>query len=173
MTGVDYESITRAARNSAYLEIVRTVLRAHQSLGRGRVPEGHAFNISLDLTMPGIIFPSQFSDRNELTITLQHQFANLRVFPELFEVLLTFNSVPHFMSVPFDAVRVFDDPGGPIRLFIEKPNPSARVEYRSPEFYEIRNRLVASLPRASDPPNVIRPAFGRRRPDPKPEIPCL
>ena len=45
-----------------------------------------------------------------MTIVLQHQFWDLIVSEQGFEVGLSFNGVPERLIVPFDAVKGFFDP---------------------------------------------------------------
>ena len=51
---------------------------------------------------------NQYPD--EMTIVLQHQFANLILSETYFEVDLSFNSVPHTLRIPYDAITYFADP---------------------------------------------------------------
>jgi len=45
-----------------------------------------------------------------MTIVLQHQFANLMLSETYFEVDLSFNSIPHTLRIPYDAITYFADP---------------------------------------------------------------
>ena len=47
---------------------------------------------------------------DELTIVLQHQFWDLSVTGEAFEVGLSFQNIPEMVLIPFDAVTRFADP---------------------------------------------------------------
>jgi len=47
----------------------------------------------------------------EMTIILQHQFWGLKVREEQFEVTLTFKKLPATLTVPFEALTAFVDPG--------------------------------------------------------------
>lgn len=46
----------------------------------------------------------------DMTIVLQHQFANLLVSEKYFEVDLSFNDIPHTLRVPYEAITYFADP---------------------------------------------------------------
>jgi hypothetical protein len=52
----------------------------------------------------------------EMTIVLQHQFSNLTIGDDRFEVTLSFGNVPERLTIPFRAVRVFFDPSVPYGL---------------------------------------------------------
>jgi uncharacterized protein len=45
-----------------------------------------------------------------MTIVLQHQYWNLHVYDDRFEVELSFDNVPEKLVIPFDAVKGFLDP---------------------------------------------------------------
>ena len=51
---------------------------------------------------------------NEMTIVLQHQFWNLSVRDDEFEVKLSFNDIPERLVIPFRAVKGFLDAIGPV-----------------------------------------------------------
>jgi hypothetical protein len=51
---------------------------------------------------------AQYPD--EMTIILQHQFWDLAVFEDRFEVGLSFGGVPERLSIPFNAIKSFFDP---------------------------------------------------------------
>ncbi len=76
------------------------------------LPGDHHFFISFDTHADGV----RVSDRlraqypEEMTIILQHQFWDLTVTEQNFEVGLTFGGVPEKLTVPFDAINGFFDP---------------------------------------------------------------
>jgi uncharacterized protein len=51
---------------------------------------------------------AQYPD--EMTIILQHQFWDLAVFEDRFEVGLSFGGIPERLSIPFNAIKSFFDP---------------------------------------------------------------
>ena len=55
-----------------------------------------------------------------MTIILQHQFWDLKVSEEEFEVGLSFGGVPERLSVPFDAINGFFDPSVQFGLQFEE-----------------------------------------------------
>jgi hypothetical protein len=76
------------------------------------LPGEHHFFISFDPRAEGV----KVSDRlraqypEEMTIILQHQFWDLVVADDHFEVGLSFGGIPERLSVPFEAIKGFYDP---------------------------------------------------------------
>ena len=83
----------------------------------------HHMFISFDTNHPDVRLPgflrAQYPD--EITIVLQHQFEDLMVADELFQVSLSFNGQKHRLTVPFVAVRSFADPSVNFGLQINQP----------------------------------------------------
>ena len=46
----------------------------------------------------------------DMTIVLQHQFANLMLSDSYFEVDLSFSNIPHTLRIPYEAITYFADP---------------------------------------------------------------
>jgi hypothetical protein len=89
--------------------VVRKVLTdaAHEGL-----PGEHHFYISFRTDAPGVRVPQRMRDKfpEEMTIILQHQFWDLIVGEQHFEVGLSFSNVPEKVVVPYDALTGFFDP---------------------------------------------------------------
>jgi hypothetical protein len=89
--------------------VVRTVLADAAKKG---LPGEHHFKITFATVAPGV----RLSDRmraqypQAMTIILQHQFWDLRVVDDAFEVGLSFGGVPERLVVPFEAITAFYDP---------------------------------------------------------------
>jgi hypothetical protein len=89
--------------------VVRTVLADASKKG---LPGEHHFKITFATPAPGV----RLSDRmraqypEAMTIVLQHQFWDLVVTDEGFEVGLSFGGVPERLAVPFEAITAFYDP---------------------------------------------------------------
>jgi hypothetical protein len=94
---------------SALRGVVRTVLADAAKKG---LPGDHHFKITFATTAPGV----RLSDRmraqypGDMTIVLQHQFWDLAVSEQVFEVGLSFGGVPERVVVPFEAITAFYDP---------------------------------------------------------------
>jgi hypothetical protein len=79
-----------------------------------------------------------------MTVVLQHQFWNLAVDNNGFEVELSFNDIPERLVVPFAAIKSFFDPHAQFALqfeIVEQPVEKA-AETASPK----PDRLVATKP---------------------------
>jgi len=61
----------------------------------------------------------------EMTIILQHQFWDLRVTDDHFEVGLSFNGIPERLVVPFDSIKGFFDPSVQFGLQFETAEEKA------------------------------------------------
>jgi hypothetical protein len=70
------------------------------------------FYITLQTEFPGVEAPEYLLNEypDELTIVLENQFWNLKVFETSFSVSLNFNSKIETIKVPFDAILEFSDP---------------------------------------------------------------
>ena len=79
---------------------------------RDGLPGEHHFFIAFDTRFEGV----QMSDRllqrykDEMTIVIQHQYWNLRITEEHFEIELSFDNIPEKLSIPFAAIKGFFDP---------------------------------------------------------------
>lgn len=82
------------------------------------LPGEHHFYITFATNHPEVEIPDWLRDRvgEELTIVLQHQFADLEVTPEGFSVRVFFQGRPADLVVPFDAVKQFADPSAEFGL---------------------------------------------------------
>jgi uncharacterized protein len=89
--------------------VVRTVL---MDVAKKGLPGEHHFKITFATTAPGV----RLSDRmrgqypETMTIVLQHQFWDLTIDDDGFEVGLSFGGIPERIAVPFEAVTAFLDP---------------------------------------------------------------
>lgn len=72
----------------------------------------HNLYISFLTTHPGVTIAEYLHDKypREMTIILQHQFWDLDVSENGFDVTLSFNNVPERLSIPFEALTGFTDP---------------------------------------------------------------
>jgi hypothetical protein len=99
--------------------MVREVL-AEAAKNKG-MPGDHHFFITFDTTAEDV----RVSDRlraqypEEMTIVLQHQFWDLKVTEDAFEVGLSFGGVAERLLVPFDAIKAFADPSVQFTLQFE------------------------------------------------------
>jgi hypothetical protein len=78
----------------------------------------HHFFITFDTRVDGVRMSARLraSYPGEMTIVLQHQFWDLVVGEDHFDVGLAFNGIPERLHVPFKAVKAFMDPSVPFGL---------------------------------------------------------
>ncbi|MGF1621038.1 MAG: SspB family protein [Rhodomicrobiaceae bacterium] len=95
--------------NEAMRGIIRTVLQRVQKRG---LPGEHHFYITFDTTAAGAIVSKRLKEQypEDMTIVLQHQFWDLLIYDDRFEVKLSFNGVPERLVVPYSAIKTFVDP---------------------------------------------------------------
>jgi hypothetical protein len=89
--------------------VVRTVLADVAQKG---LPGEHHFKITFATTAPGVRLSERMRGQypDAMTVVLQHQFWDLAVSDDAFEVGLSFGGVPERLAVPFDAITAFYDP---------------------------------------------------------------
>jgi uncharacterized protein len=102
---IRYDILAQAALRG----VVRTVLADAAEKG---LPGEHHFKITFATAAPGVRLSERMRAQypQEMTIILQHQFWDLVVRDEAFEVGLSFGGIPERLTVPFDAVTAFLDP---------------------------------------------------------------
>jgi len=81
----------------------------------------HHFFISFDTTAEGVRISERLHAQHpeEMTIVLQHQFWDLKVTNDAFEVGLSFGGVAERLVVPLDAIKGFADPSVQFTLQFE------------------------------------------------------
>jgi uncharacterized protein len=112
----------------ALRSVVKKVL---SDAARGGLPGEHHFNISFKTRAPGVNIPSTIKQRypEEMAIILQHEFWDLTVGAEQFEVSLNFSRKPERLTIPFDAITGFSDPSVPFGFKLEPRGiPEAATE---------------------------------------------
>lgn len=89
--------------------VVRSALRR---VSRTGLPGEHHFYIAFDTTHPSVRLSDRLRKKypREMTVVLQHQFWNLQVTEDRFDVELSFDNIPERLVVPFASVKGFFDP---------------------------------------------------------------
>jgi uncharacterized protein len=89
--------------------VVRDALR---KVAKSGLPGEHHFYIAFNTKYPGVGLSPRIAERypREMTVVLQHQYWNLLIFEDRFEVELSFDNVPEKLVVPFSSVKGFLDP---------------------------------------------------------------
>jgi uncharacterized protein len=99
--------------------VLRTVLSDAAKKG---LPGDHHFFVIFDTCADGVKLSQRMRAQypKEMTVVLQHQFWDLAVSEDSFEVGLSFGGVPERLSVPFAAVKQFFDPSVEFGLQFEQ-----------------------------------------------------
>ena len=95
--------------DDALRSVVRRVLTQVAEKG---LPGSHHFYISFRSGDPGVVLPDYLRAKypEEMTIVLQHQYWDLILGPNHFEVTVSFNKQQERIRVPFAALSAFVDP---------------------------------------------------------------
>lgn len=89
--------------------VIRKVLVEVATTG---LPGNHHFFITFLTGAPGVRISSRLKEKypEQMTIVLQHQYWDMVVTDQLFEVGLSFGDIPEKLTIPFSAIRGFYDP---------------------------------------------------------------
>lgn len=110
--------------DDALRSVVRRVLTMIEADG---LPGAHHFYISFRTTADGVQMPDYLREKypDEMTIVLQHQYWDLKVGDDSFEVTVSFNKRNEHLKVPFAAMLAFVDPSVRFGLQFEKRDQPA------------------------------------------------
>ena len=178
---IRYDLLTQQALRG----VVRSVLSDAAKKG---LPGDHHFFITFDTHADGV----RMSDRlraqypEEMTVILQHQFWDLTVTEQAFDVGLSFGGITERLGIPFDAITAFVDPSVQFGLQFEEvvegqmqqapANPPDKAKEKQPAKAK---RFPSALPglapektptTAPEKPAAAPPALSAV-PDPKPDKP--
>ena len=130
---IRYDLLVQDALRSVVRKVLADTARA------GLIGEHH-FNIAFKTQAPGVVAPPAIKQRfpDEMSIILQHEFWDLVVSEDAFEVSLNFARKPERLTVPFDSITGFTDPSVPFGFKLEPrvSEPASRgpaaVEQKEP-----------------------------------------
>jgi hypothetical protein len=90
-------------------------------IARKGLPGDHHFFITFDTNAEGVKLSDRLRERypQEMTVVLQHQFWDLKVTDDGFEVGLSFGGVAERLYVPFESIVGFADPSVQFALQFE------------------------------------------------------
>jgi hypothetical protein len=116
------------------------------------LPGEHHFFISFHTRADGVKISDRLREKypEELTIVLQHQFWDLVVSEESFEVGVSFNGIPERLTVPFAAIKGFFDPSVQFGLQFELVAEAKPLERDSAQDTE-----AAATPDARPAPRAV------------------
>ena len=91
------------------------------------LPGDHHFFITFISTAEGVKLPPRLLAQHpkEMTVILQHQFWDLTVTEDRFEVGLSFGGIPERLVVPFNSIKSFLDPSVQFDLQFEPSDAEA------------------------------------------------
>jgi hypothetical protein len=98
------------------------------------LPGEHHFFITFLSTAPGVKLSPRLLAQypEEMTIILQHQFWDLAVMDDRFEVGLSFGGIPERLVIPFAAIKSFFDPSVQFGLQFETSDAAAEPATAEP-----------------------------------------
>ncbi|HBB55636.1 MAG TPA: stringent starvation protein B [Hyphomonadaceae bacterium] len=122
---IEYDRLVQDALRN----VVREAL-AHAGGPKG-LPGRHHFYITFRTHAPGVIAPDFVLQKypDEMTIVIEHQFWELKVEAQAFQVVLKFGGVPHLLRVPYAAITRFNDPS--VRFMLQfEPHADDAIAHR-------------------------------------------
>src|SRR5689334_18262362 len=147
--------------DDALRSVVRRVLTQVAEKG---LPGSHHFYISFRSTDPGVVLPEYLRAKypEEMTIVLQHQYWDLILGPNHFEVTVSFNKQQERIRVPFAALSAFSS------IARTRPAKRPRLPPRRPPCH----RPKSARPWPHPPPRrTSRKPAPSRPPRPSPRTP--
>jgi len=132
---IRYDLLVQDALRSVVRKVLADTARS------GLIGEHH-FNIAFKTQPLGVVVPPAVRQRfpDEMSIILQHEFWDLVVTQDGFEVSLNFSRKPERLTVPFDSITGFTDPSVPFGFKLEprvaepaaSPAPATARQQTSP-----------------------------------------
>jgi hypothetical protein len=170
---IRYDILTQDALRS----VVRTVL---EDAARNGLPGEHHFYVAFDTQAEGVKLSQRMRAQypEEMTVVLQHQFWDLVVADDQFEVGLSFGGVPERVVVPFAAIKSFVDPsvqfGVQFEILVATEGAEGETATddpaklaRPPAEHRPTSELAA-IPTPANPPTTDSPS-AKKAPAKKPE----
>lgn len=102
---IDYGNLMHRAMRGLIQEVLADVAKTG-------LPGEHHFFVTFDTMHPDVEMADWLSDRypGEMTVVIQHWFANLDVTNDGFTITLNFGDNPETLYIPYDAIKTFVDP---------------------------------------------------------------
>ena len=160
---IRYDLLVQDALRSVVRKVLSDTARA------GLVGEHH-FNIAFKTQAPGVVVPPAVRSRfpDEMSIILQHEFWDLVVTQDAFEVSLHFSRKPERLTVPFDSITGFTDPSVPFGFKLE-PRVTEPASSRAPAVAGKQESPPAPAPAKAAPkppaPTSAKPAQRAEKPE--------
>ena len=156
---IRYDILTQEALRG----VVRSVLA---DAARNGLPGEHHFFITFDPRSEGVQLSTRMREQypEEMTVVLQHQFWDLVVTDDRFEVGMSFGGVPERVIVPFASILRFVDPSVQFGVQFEQlvaadeadENADAKdasaTPARPPAQHKSPRSEIAAVPTPANPP---------------------
>jgi hypothetical protein len=156
---IRYDLLTQDALRG----LIRKVLADAAEKG---LPGEHHFFVTFDTRAEGVRISSRLkaSYPTEMAIVLQHQFWDLTVGDDAFDVGLSFHGIPERLHVPLTAVKSFVDPSVQFGLQFTVDEEAAEVEAPG----DAKGKVGTAAPSAADGKTTAPERL--HRPEPKPGV---
>jgi hypothetical protein len=126
------------------------------------LPGEHHFFITFLSTAEGVKLSPRLLAQypEEMTIILQHQFWDLVVSEDRFEVGLSFGGVPERLVIPFNAIKSFFDPSVQFGLQFEPSDDVAEVQATNIPMAPAPSAPTVPAPPAENQDEPTKPSEG-------------
>jgi hypothetical protein len=138
---IRYDLLAQAALRG----VVRTVL---EDVAEKGLPGDHHFKITFATGAPGVRLSERMRAQypQAMTIILQHQFWDLAVREDAFDIGLSFGGVGEKLTVPFAAVIAFLDPVAEFALQFEAAEAEGAGDAEGAEHTSPEAKKIDALP---------------------------
>lgn len=125
---IRYDVLARDAMRGVLRQVLTDVAKSG-------LPGEHHFSITFMTQREGVQLSPRLMAQypEEMTIILQHQFWDMVVTQDRFEVGLSFGGIPERVVVPFNAIRAFLDPSVQFGLQFDTTELTAVTDEPEPE----------------------------------------
>lgn len=155
---INYENLVQ----DALVSVVRDLLRDTAEKG---LPGNHHFYISYNTDHPSVELPDYLREQypESITIVIQYDFWDLKVFEDRFEVILSFNGMSENLVVPFSAMTSFVDPSAKFGLQFTPDESSTSARRPLHQTEDAPSSTKINIPKEAIEGNVISfDAFRRK-----------
>jgi uncharacterized protein len=125
------------------------------------LPGEHHFFITFVSTAEGVKLSPRLLAQypEEMTVILQHQFWDLTVTEDRFEVGLSFGGIPERLVVPFNSIKSFVDPSAPFTLQFEPSDAAAEASEQA--------NLPVAVPAPASVPSALPAPAAEKQDEPE------
>jgi hypothetical protein len=103
---INYQALIDKAMHSVLRRALEQISKCQNSLD-----DDSSFFVSFLTNYPGVVLSQKLRDQypEEMMVIMQYQFDDLKVEENKFSVVLYFNDIPEFISIPYDSVTSYID----------------------------------------------------------------